>query len=150
MSVFIWIVGLLTIPVLLAVLARVAMEMYAEQQLRSRVASTRRVETIDGHEYVVVTWPLQVLRERRTGRMGLLLERGLRNMPTTIDGRTVLEPMWVKVQFIRKSDGQAGRVEWRDYSKFERVGTAEVEFLTKRIGWFQTELRMRYPADLAR
>jgi len=126
---------------------RVAGEMRAESRTRKRVAATRRNETIDGKEYTVVTKSLPIVREKRTGRIGIVMERGGENDPNTVNSELVMEPRWIRVQFVRKSDGKAGRVEWRRYAKFEIVGTADVDFLTHHAGSFRTDSFIRYPVS---
>jgi hypothetical protein len=91
----------------------------------------RRTETIDGKDYSVYTLSHSVVREKKTGRVGIALQRGY-------------YPRWVQVQFIRKTDGQPGRVEWRDASKFERVGTTDVDYLSHRSGIFGGKELVRY------
>ena len=135
------------LPMTYAILT-VAGEMRAESRIRKRVAATRRTEVIDGKEYTVVTKSLPIVREKRTGRIGLVMERGAENDPNTVNGELVMEPRWIRVQFVRKSDGKAGRVEWRRYEKFEIVGTADVEFWTHRSGLFRTESFIRYPVNV--
>ncbi len=129
---------------------RVVAETRAEWRLDRKIAATRGAEVIHGKEYSVVTQTLQIVREKRTGRMGIALERGAESDPTTVAGELVLKPRWIKVQFVRKSDGKAGRVEWRSFEKFDTVGAVDVDFLTHRAGLFRSELFIRYPRNLAR
>ena len=124
---------------------RVAGEMRGESRRNQRVEATRRTEIVNGHEYSVVTENLAVVREKRTGRIGVVLHRGAEDDPTTRNGELVLEPRWIQIQFIRKSDGKPGRIEWRRYEKFEIVGQASVDFLTRKTGWFSSERLVRYP-----
>jgi hypothetical protein len=55
----------------------------------------------------------------------------------------------MQVQFIRKSDGEPGRVEWRRFSKFEVVGVADVDFLTHNAGLFRKNRLIRYHINLS-
>ena len=130
------------------VVLRIVGEMRADSRIRKRVAATRRTETINGREYSVVTRCLPVVRERSTGRTGIALDRGAESDPTTINGELSQEPRWIRVQFIRKSDGKAGRIEWRRYAKCQTVGTADVDFLTHRAGLFRTDSFIRYSINL--
>jgi len=134
------------VPMTYAVL-RVVSEWRAESRLKSKIAVTRRTEVIDGKEYSVVTKTLPIVREKRTGQMGIALERGAESDPITINGELALVPRWIKVQFVRKSDGKAGRVEWRSYGKFETVRTTDIDFLTHRANLFRTESFIRYPVN---
>jgi hypothetical protein len=90
-----------------------------------------------------------VLREKNTGRLGIALQRGYSDEPTTRAGGVVMQPEWMRVQFFRKTDGEPGRIEWRRFSKFEIVGTASVDYLSRRAGPLRTERLMRYNVDLA-
>jgi hypothetical protein len=103
---------------------------------RRLIDPTRRAEKINGLEYSVYTLEHRVLREKSTGRLGIALERGY-------------YPQWVRVQFFRKTDGEPGRVEWRSSSKFEIVGTAFVDYLSRRAGLLRTDHLTRYNVDLA-
>jgi len=140
-----WIIGgaVLCLPLSYAVFMSVA-EWRAESPIKKRVAATRRTEVIDGKEFSVVTKTLPVVREKRTGRLGIALERGADSDATTVKGQMTLEPRWIRVQFVRKSDGKVGRIEWRRCAKFETVGTADVGFLTHRSGLFRTHTFIRY------
>jgi hypothetical protein len=137
------------VPVAYVVL-RIVGDTRAEFRIKKKVAATRRTEVIDSKKYSVVTRSLPVLREKRTGRIGIALERGGENDPTIINGELALEPRWIKIQFVRKSDGKTGRVEWRGFAKFENVGTADVDFLTHRAGLFRAESFIRYPVNFWR
>ena len=128
---------------------RVAADMRAESRLNRKIAETERTEVIDGKEFSVVTKSLPIVREKRTGRTGIVLERGAESDPTTINGKLALEPRWIRVQFVRKSDGKAGRVEWRSYRKFDIVGTADVDILTHRTSLFRSDSFIRYPTNLS-
>ena len=143
-----WIIGAIvfSLPMTYAFL-RVVGEMRAESRKRKKITATRRTEVIDGKEYSVVTKSLPIVREKRTGRMGIVMERGGENDPNTVNGELVMEPRWIRVQFVRKSDGKAGRVEWRRYAKFEIAGTADVDFLTHHAGFFRTDSFIRYPVS---
>jgi hypothetical protein len=116
---------------------------------RRRIDATRRTEKLNGHEYSVYTLTHPVLREKSTGRLGIALEHGLESDLTTISGKMVSQPKWMKLQFFRKSDGEPGRVEWRRFSKFEIVGTASVDYLSRRAGLLRTERLIHYNVDLA-
>lgn len=135
------------IPAIYVVLAIVG-EMRAEAREEKIVASTWRKEVLDGREYAVVTRKLSVARERSTGRIGIVMERGRETESTTIDGELTLVPRWIKVQFVRKTDGKAGRIEWRSYEKFEIIGAVDVDFLTHRAGFLRTDTFIRYPRVL--
>ncbi len=143
-----WIIGAIIfgIPMTYAVF-RVAGEMRAGSRIRNRVAATRRTEIIDGKEYSVVTKSLPIVREKRTGRIGIAMERGAESDSTTVNGGLALEPRWIRVQFVRKSDSKAGRVEWRRYAKLETVGTADVDFLAHRAGICRTDSFIRVPVN---
>lgn len=143
-----WIIGTIVfgIPMTYAVLW-VAAEMRTESRIRQRVATTRRTEVIDGKEYSVVTKSLPIVRERRTGRFGIALERRAETDSTMVKGELTSEPRWIRVQFVRKSDGKAGRVEWRQFAKFETMGAVDVDFLTHRAGLFRTDSFIRYPVN---
>jgi hypothetical protein len=69
---------------------------------RTAIDATSRTETINGQEYSVYTLTHPVLRERSTGRLGIALERGRENEPTTIAAESALRPERVRVQFFRK------------------------------------------------
>jgi hypothetical protein len=101
-------------------------------------------EIIDGKEFSVHTEKLPVMREKSTGRVGIALRRGYSNEPTMIDGKTAMVPEWTQIQFLRKSDGVPSRVEWRRFSKFEMIGTTDVDYLSHRVSMFRTERLMRY------
>jgi hypothetical protein len=131
------------------IILRVAGDIRAESRLNRKIAKTKRTEVIEGKEYTVITKSLPVVREKRTGQIGIALERGAQNDPTTINGQLALEPRWIRVQFVRESDGKAGRIEWRSYAKFEILGTVDVDYLTHRNGLFRSEELIRHPTDLA-
>jgi hypothetical protein len=116
---------------------------------RAAIDATSRTETINGQEYSVYTLTHPVLRERSTGRLGIALERGRENEPTTIAAKTALRPERVRVQFFRKTDGEPGRCEWRRFSTFEIVGTAMVDYLSRSTGESSAERLIRYNVDLA-
>jgi hypothetical protein len=94
-----------------------------DAERKRQIDATRRTETIDGKDYSVYTLPRSVVREKKTGRVGIALQRGY-------------YPWWIRVQFIRKTDGEPERVEWREASKFEMVGTADVDYLSHRSSIF--------------
>lgn len=43
---------------------------------KRRIDATRRTETIDGKDYSVYTLPRSVVREKKTGRVGIVMQRG--------------------------------------------------------------------------
>jgi hypothetical protein len=129
---------------------RIVAELRGESRVNKKIATNRRTEVIDGKEYSVVTKSLPIVREKRTGRVGIALERGAESDPTTINGELALKPRWIRVQFVRMSDGNVGRIEWRSYGKFETVGTADIDFLTHRAGIFRTDSLIRYPVNFRR
>jgi hypothetical protein len=113
------------------------------------VDAISRTETINGQEYSVCTLTHPVLRERSTGRLGIALERGRENEPTSNAAETGLRPERVRVQFFRKTDGEPGRCEWRRFSKFEIVGTAMVDYFSRSTEKSPAERLIRYNVDLA-
>lgn len=144
----VWIVGIFSALIVSLAVFRVVTETYADLRSHIAVRATRRTEVVDGREYSAVTLSLPLLRERRTGRLALLMERGYRSLPTLRDGRLTSEPQWIKVQYIRNSNGKARQYEWRRYETFDAVAITNVDFMTRRSGFFRTELLMRYSADL--
>jgi hypothetical protein len=136
------------LPCALFVIVRIAGEMRADARRARKSAATRRTEIVDGKTYSVITEKLPVVREKRTGRTGIVLARGAESDPTMIKGEIRFEPRWIRVQFVRKSDGKASAVQWRQSSKFEFIGTADIDMLTRRSGWFSSEHLMRLPPRL--
>ena len=122
---------------------------YFDAARRRAIDAIRRTEIVNGQQYSGYTLTHPVLRERSTGRLGLALERSHESLPTTIAGKLVMQPEWMRVQFFRKTDGEPGRVEWRRFSKFEIVGTASVDYLSRRAGLLRTDRLTRYNVDLA-
>jgi hypothetical protein len=114
-----------------------------------RLVATRRTEIIDDLECEIVTEPLPAVRERKTGRMGFIMHRSQESDPAIVAGKPGLVPRWIEVQFFRKSDGKAGKFEWRSYDKFESLGVVNVDFVTKRIGNFRSQTYLRYPPNVS-
>ena len=131
------------LPIIYSIL-RVVGEVRAEAHISTNIAKTKRTEIINDKKYTVTTKTLPLVRDKRSGRMGIIMERGAENDPNLVNGEMTMEPRWVSVQFIRKSDGKLGRAEWRKYSKLQTVGTATVDFLTYQAGFFRTESFIRY------
>lgn len=136
-------IGVLVAPAVL----RLVRETRADSFRRRRRESTRRTEVIDGKEYTVTTEPLLIVREKRTGRIGLVMERGRESDPFQVKSEVIFQPRWIKVQFVRKTDGKAGAVSWRRFDKFEPKGTAPVDFLRRKTGFLRSESFIRYNVD---
>jgi hypothetical protein len=129
------IVGALLCVVVIA--AWVAMSVLGNREQcarQNKIDSTRHSETINGKEYSVYTEKRNLVKEKRTGRIGIATEAGH-------------SPGWMKVQFIRKSDGEVGRTEWRQQNKFEFIGTADLNFLSRQVSRFNTERLKRCRID---
>jgi hypothetical protein len=143
------VLAILCVPVAIYTILWVAADIRAGRRLRREIEATRRVETINGQEYSVSTQIFDIVREKRTGRIGLAMERGAERDPTTVAGKLAMVPRWIEVQFVRKTDGKIGRVEWRRFQSFEIVGETNVDFLVRRLGLFKSETFVRYPHNFA-
>ena len=110
--------------------------------------ATRPSEIINGRKYSVYRLTHPVLREMRTGRLGVQLRRRRATNPNAVADETSPPPQWVRVQFFRETDGDPGRTEWRRSSTFEIVGTATVDYLSRSPGWFPSKRLMHYSVDL--
>ncbi len=120
-----------------------------EARLRRHGDATCRTEHVAGKEYFVYTRPFPVVREKRTGRVGIAQQRGFANDPLSNNRGFAVAPEWIRIQFFRKTDGQPGRAEWRRFDKFEIVGKADVDFLSHRVSLFRTDRLVRYHVNLA-
>jgi hypothetical protein len=147
MITFAWIAVVVSGLIIFFAVAQAASDVRAEE---GDAPGATQTEMIAGKRYSVVTRTLLVVREKRTGRVGILMARGWQNDPVLINGKIELVPHWINIQFVRKSDGKAGRTEWRRYENFENIGKTEVHFLTHRVGFFSTESLIRYPANLGK
>ena len=139
------VVALLMAGCVLFVVLRLIGEARADARRSREIEASRRTEVIDGKIYSVVTERHSLVREKRTGRVGIVLARGNENDPHTVNGELQFQPRWVQVQFIRKSDGKPGAVQWRQFAHFEVTGTAAIDRLTRRTGMLSTEQLLRFP-----
>ena len=112
---------------------------------RRVINASPRTQVVDGREYSAWTLKHPILREKNTGRFGIALQRGY----TMRADWVVTQPEWMRVQFFRKTDGEPGRLEWRRFSKLDIVGTASVDYLSRRAGLLRTERLMSCNVDLA-
>jgi len=132
-------------PALAYAVLVIAGEWRSEARATRAMAATRRTEVVNGHEYSVVTRRHSVVREKRTGRMGVVMNVGAeRDIAHVKGGGIEMVPRWASVQFVRKADGVPGRVEWRSLRLFEVEGTTEVDYLSRRTGWLRTESLVRF------
>lgn len=122
--------------VLLPYVGMIILAYRGDARRRKHIDAIRRTEIFNGREYSVYTLEHPLVREKSTGRIGIVIESGS-------------QPGWVRIQFVRKTDGEPGRVEWRRFEKFERVGTADMDYLSRRLGRFRTEQLTRYRVNVS-
>jgi transcriptional regulator of nitric oxide reductase len=91
-SVITVVIGVPLAGVLAFTALRVISDVRQEARFRRQVDSTRHMEIIAGKTYSVYSMKLPVVREKRTGRVGIAMDRGHENEPTTINGETALMP----------------------------------------------------------
>ncbi|MHB1218470.1 MAG: hypothetical protein ACYC1L_09780 [Alphaproteobacteria bacterium] len=123
---------------------RVIADLRIQRESTRRIQKTQRTVTFNGKEYSVVTKTHLLLREKSTGRIAIVFERGWENDPTMMDGKVALAPRWIKLAFIKRKDGRLGRTEWRQTQKFDTVGTIPVEYFSRKISWMQSEQLIRF------
>ena len=99
----------------------------AKWDRQEEMERSRRDVIKDGKKTSVVTVRRQLVREIRTGRRAIIVERGRENDPTTIKGQMDLVPRWIKVNYILKHGGFSYVSAWRRSNKFVFLDVIDVD-----------------------
>jgi hypothetical protein len=95
--------------------------------IQDEIEKSRREILKDGKKYSVVTIPRQTVREIKTGRRGIVVDRSRENTPTIINGQMELVPRWIKVRYILQTQEFSKISGWRRSGKFDFEGLIDVD-----------------------
>lgn len=99
----------------------------AERKRKEAIDKTRREVTKNGKRFSVVTITRALVREKRTNRKAMVIERGAERDPVTVNGELTMFPRWIKVKYILKNGGCSKLSGWRSSDKFGILGSVDVD-----------------------